>query len=193
HVQFGAAHAVGGDAGGRHGGDDLVDADFIVIQRQGQARDVARLIDGREGEGFRLFRLQVRVAARDAGDARGVVRTEVVGVGGGFAGEVERQALLCGQGRTVLDAVGLDLLVVESRDVGRGAGVAEVVGERLAVRRVVLTQLRHADRGVEAGLEGQIADPTVNEVHAENVYMADGRIASPAVRAAQIGVLTPET
>ncbi len=189
-VKDGAVHAVVRGGLGRHRSDDVVDLDFIVIEHQAEVREPARLDGSREGEGFRFFRLQERVTARDARDARGVGRQEVVGRGRGGAAEVERQALGRGQSGTVVDPVLTDLGIGLSRDLGRRAGVNEAVGERLAVGREVLVQVRHAHRGVEAGLEGDVADRAVDQVHAIHVQGADGGVVGVAVRTAELGVLT---
>ncbi len=81
-------------------------------------------------------------------------------------------------------------MVVNSGDAGSRARVDKVVGESLAQRREVLGQVRHADRGVERGLEGDVRDRTVDQVHAIDVDIANGRIVGPAVRAAQFGIFT---
>ena len=194
-VERRAEHAVQGRGGGRNRRDDVLDLDFVVVEHEAEVREEARLDHRREGEGFRGFRLQVRVTTRHAGDAGRIGRVVVVVRVNGVAVEVEVRvgdaaagSDLCEQGRAVGDTVGPVRRVGDRDDLAGVAGIDHAVVEGLAPRSEVFTQVRGAERGVEARLERDVPDRAIDEVHAVNVASAHRGVVEVAVRTAELGV-----
>src|SRR5690606_23636621 len=144
------------------------------------------------GEAGRFFRIAVGVAAERTRDARGIVGVEVIQVGGRRPGEVEGEALFGRKGRTAGDPVLAGLRRVHGGDVQRRAGIDKAVGERLAQGREVFTQIGHPDGRVDAGLEGDVPDGTIDQVDAVDIDVADRRILGEAIRAAEFRVFAQD-
>src|SRR5690606_4557918 len=178
----------------RHGGDDVGQFDLVIVENEAEVRNEARLEHDREGERVGLFGFQIRVPATHARDAgRGVKATEIVGGARRVTGEVERETLLSGQSGTVLDPVRTILGVRGGIDIGRGAGIVRTKErERLRKRTIHFRQGRSAQRGIEARLEGDVLDGTIDEVDAIDVTRADMAVIEVTVRTAQLGKLAKE-
>src|SRR5690606_37514368 len=99
------------------------------------------------------------------------------------------QTVLLSQGGAVLDTVSLLLLIGGVLNVQSSARIGERQ-EGLRQRCVGFRQGRSTDRGVEAGLERDVADRTVNQVYAPNFATAEGREVAVAVRTADFSVFT---
>ena len=168
-VQGRAVDAVVDDRARAERGDDVADLDVVVVDGDRQPRQEGRRQDDAQGQGFALFRVQVRVALADGR------------LGRDRLGEVGRQA----QGRAVGLAVGGIVAQVQPR---RVAGVVEQ-GEAFAAAVEQFADVRRAHGLGVVGAETDVAVDRPLHAQAIAAVAARGGVVLEAIGRCQVQVL----